>query len=164
MALIPPFFIDCVVAIGVDDSNGNRKWIASGFVYGKVKSRKSDSQAEGRAYFVTNRHVLAGQTKAFLRFNPKDNEPAKDFEINMIDEKGNNQLFTHPNSEIDIAVVPINYDVLVEHDIQVSNFQSDKNVANIEKMKEFGITEGDFAYVLGFPMGLNRWSKKCCSC
>lgn len=38
--------------------------------------------------------------------------------------------------------------------MKVAFFTSDQHVANIEKMNELGITEGDFAYVLGFPMGL----------
>jgi hypothetical protein len=35
-------------------------------------------------------------------------------------------------------------------------FQSDKHVANVQKLNELGIMEGKFAYVLGFPMGLVR--------
>lgn len=35
-------------------------------------------------------------------------------------------------------------------------FSNDNHIANTERMKELGITEGDFAYVLGFPMGLTR--------
>ena len=34
MALIPPFFMDCVVAIGIESSGSGRQWVASGFLYG----------------------------------------------------------------------------------------------------------------------------------
>ncbi|MBR9706207.1 trypsin-like peptidase domain-containing protein [Candidatus Pacearchaeota archaeon] len=154
MALIPPGFIDTVVAIGIDDAEGKRKWIASGFIFGKIKSRKSDGNALGKVYLITNRHVVKSQTKAYLRFNSKGKEPAKIFKIESKGKDGNIQFFTHPNSKIDVAVVPINYDILVKKGIQVDYFHSDKNIANIEKMIEEGITEGDFVYVLGFPMGL----------
>jgi hypothetical protein len=60
--------------------------------------------------------------------------------------------FQHPDSKIDVAIIPINYERI--KDMQVSFFRSDLNAANIEKMKELGVSEGDFAYVLGFPMGI----------
>lgn len=34
LALIPPIFLDCAVALGVADSRGNAQWVASGFLYG----------------------------------------------------------------------------------------------------------------------------------
>ena len=43
MALIPPFFPDCVVAIGIEDpSGGERKWVASGFLYGHYIADNED--------------------------------------------------------------------------------------------------------------------------
>jgi len=44
MALIPPFFPDRVVAIGVDSSEGERKWVASGFLYGHHVADLEDGQ------------------------------------------------------------------------------------------------------------------------
>ena len=39
MALIPSFFLDCVVAIGIGDTPAELKWIASGFLYGHFKEK-----------------------------------------------------------------------------------------------------------------------------
>ena len=44
--------------------------------------------------------------------------------------------------------------LLREEGMKVSYFHSDGNVANVEKMKELGVAEGDSAYALGFPMKL----------
>ena len=77
MALIPPFFIDCVAAIGTDDSEGERRWIASGFLYGHRLSDVESKERDYAVYLVTNRHVLAGLSKAYLRFNPQADKRAR---------------------------------------------------------------------------------------
>jgi len=41
VALIPPFFLDCVVAIGTDDYDAERVWIASGFLYGRYLKQEA---------------------------------------------------------------------------------------------------------------------------
>jgi len=157
MALIPPYFLDCVVAIGSTNPKGERMWAASGFLYGHYISPDpaNESKRLYRVYLVTNRHVFEGLSEVYLRFNPqKADEPARDYRLELVDKKGTQTWFAHPNAEIDIAVVPLNIRLLKEHAMQVAYFQSDQHVANIEKLIELGITEGDFAYVLGFPMGL----------
>lgn len=154
MALIPPFFIDCVVAIGADDG-GNRKWIASGFLYGYLITPKDFGEKPlYRVYLVTNRHVFEGLSKAYLRFNPQTDEPAKEYVLDIVDEKNTPIWFANPKPEVDVAVISINIQLLREHAMKVAFFENNRHVANIEKMNELGITEGDFAYVLGFPMGL----------
>ncbi len=155
MALIPPSFPDCVVAIGIDDpSSGERKWVASGFLYGHYIADNEDGTKQYKVYLVTNRHVFENLPTVYLRFNPRTNEPAREYTLNLQDEKGTSLWFPHPNTEIDVAIIPINFNLLQEHAMQVSFFQSDKHVANVDRLNELGLTEGDFAYVLGFPMGL----------
>lgn len=154
MALIPPLFQDCVVAIGVEDKD-NPSWIASGFLYGRQYRVDEKGDKLYKFCLVTNRHVFEKFQQVYLRFNPlKIDEPARDYQLSLIDENGNKLWFAHTNSEIDVAVIPINIRLLREHAMQVHCFHSDEHVANIEKLKELGITEGDFVYVLGFPMGI----------
>jgi|LGOV01.1.fsa_nt_gb S1-C subfamily serine protease len=154
MALIPPFFPDCVVAIGIEDPSGGRKWIASGFLYGhNITDNEGDTKSY-RVYLITNRHVFEKLPTVYLRFNPRTNEPAREYTLNLLNENGTSLWFPHPNAEIDVAVIPINFNLLQEHAMQAACFQSDLHVANMDKLNELGITEGDFAYVLGFPMGL----------
>lgn len=150
MALIPPFFSDCVVAIGTDDDKGQRRWIASGFLYGVPTDIPVRAY---QVYLVTNRHVLMGLDNAYLRCNPQADKPAREFHLTLSD--GDKLLwFAHPNDEIDIAALPIHFDLLVESGMQVAYFQADQHSATIDAMNALGVTEGDFAYVLGFPMGL----------
>lgn len=150
MALIPPFFADCVVAIGFDAENGSRMWAASGFLYG-YKSKVQENQYY--TYLATNRHVLEGKSRAYLRFNPQANEAAREYPVDLV-KNGKALWLEHPKKDIDIALMPIRYKVLQEHTMQVEFFKSDEHTANTMRLRELGIAEGDFAYVLGFPMGL----------
>ena len=154
MALIPPFFPDCVVAIGIEDPSGERKWAASEFLYGHYIADNEDGTKSYKVYLVTNRHVFENLSRIYLRFNPRTNEPAREYTLNLLNENGARLWFPHPNAEIDVAIIPINFNLLREHAIQAAYFQSDQHVANVDKLNELEITEGDFAYVLGFPMGL----------
>ena len=63
-------------------------------------------------------------------------------------------LVEYSNDDIDIAVMPVNTDLLEANSINFSFFQSDHSVANISKLIELGVMEGDFVYTLGFPMSL----------
>lgn len=74
MALLPPFFLDCVVAIGIDAADGSKQWVASGFLYGTFQRVLTPEQNDYRVFLATNRHVLKGlegNGVAYLRFNPK---------------------------------------------------------------------------------------------
>src|SRR5262249_25715689 len=50
--------------------------------------------------------------------------------------------------------LPVNYNELVGDGMKVAYFRSDDHVADVSAMKDLGVSEGDFVYVLGFPMGL----------
>jgi hypothetical protein len=153
MALIPPFFTDCVVAIGTDAAEGERRWIASGFLYGHPLLDDAKRVADYRVYLVTNRHVLAGLSKAYLRCNPQADKHAREFDLSLF-EADKPLWFTHPDEDVDVAVMPINFDLLQESGMQVAYFQGDQHSATIDALNALGVTEGDFAYVFGFPMGL----------
>jgi S1-C subfamily serine protease len=146
--------MDCVVAIGADDDQGKRQWIASGFLYGYPLPSTEGVQKLYRVFLVSNRHVFEELKMVYLRFNPRANEPAREYKLDLLDKDDKPLWFANPNKEVDIAVILINIKLLKEHAMQVAFFASDRNVANIEKMNELGMTEGDFVYVLGFPMGL----------
>lgn len=154
MGLIPPFFFDCVVAIGVDDSEGKRQWIASGFLYGHHIPTEGEARTY-RVFLVTNRHVFESLQQVYLRFNPeKVEEPARDYPLPLLDAQNKPLWYSHSNKEIDVAVISINFQLLKEQAMQAKYFQSDQHVADIQKLNDLGIIEGDFAYALGFPLGL----------
>lgn len=158
MALIPRFFLDCVVAIGVPSRKKKTRWVASGFLYGNfIKKGRKDKKGQSLyyVYLVTNRHVLKGLKQVLLRFNPAGKEPARTYSLDLVDVQSKKKLWTpHPKPKIDIAVTGINIKLLKEQGIQFAYFHSDQHVATLDKMADLGITEGDFVYTLGFPMGL----------
>ena len=153
MALIPPFFLDCVVAVGFPEDDGSKKWSASGFLYGKLVEEGSAEKKTYEIFLVTNRHVFEGLESAFVRFNPKADEPARDYELTL-SEAGQVKWHAHPDLEVDVAVIPINARFLRDRDIQFNYFRSDEHLADRATASKLGFTEGDTVYVLGFPMGL----------
>lgn len=149
MALIPPFFADTVVAVGYEQQN-KIVWGASGFFY--CHMIKED---KGRVYLVTNKHVLQNQPKIFLRINPKALGSPKGYSLNLIDATSGKQLWKgHYNSKVDVAVIPINFAVLQQQEMQVSYFLDTKHVVNTKRMKDIGQADGDSVFVLGFPVSL----------
>jgi len=153
MALIPSFFLDCVVAIGIGNTPEELKWIASGFLYGHFMEKK-EQQDFYLVYLVTNRHVFEEKRHIFLRFNPLTKEKAREYKLDLVDKNDLPLWYSCSDVEKDVAVTVINVRKLREEGIQFAYFHSDKHVSDINKLKELGITEGDYAYLLGFPMGL----------
>lgn len=159
MVLIPKFYFDCVAAMGIPDLEGKFEGIASGFLYGHCVGTENERSAYV-VYLVSNRHVFDdcvcdGFQEIYLRFNPrKTSEPAREYKLDILDKDGESLWYAHPNRQIDVAVMPINFNVLKEEGMQANYFRSDKNVADIGKLVDLEITEGDFVYVLGFPMGI----------
>lgn len=150
MALIPPFFLDCVVAIGIENANG---WIGTGFLVGRFFKTDEKNQNKYHIFLVTNKHVLDGKNSVKVRFNPHNSEPAKDYNIPLVID-GNKTWTGHHRNDIDVAAININPNILEEEGMKFNFFRPDKHILHIEQMVEKGMAEGDFIYVLGFPMSL----------
>lgn len=157
MALIPTSFPDCVVAIGIDvPGDSERRWIASGFLYGDHlgKDPNDESKELYHVYLVTNRHVFQELSRVYLRFNPIANEPAREYILNLRGDDDTVLWVPHPDDSVDVAVISINFPLLREQAVQASYFRSNHDVANVDKLNDLGITEGDFVFVLGYPLGI----------
>lgn len=153
MALLPPFFLDCVVAIGTKDEKGVASWLASGFLYGRLMENIVETGMKRYYIFlVTNRHVVEGKQAIVLRFNPTEALPAREFDLDLF-RSGAAIWTAHPDATVDVAVVPINADYLVAQGIKFSYFRSDDHCLTREAASEAGLSEGDGVFVLGFPMG-----------
>ena len=131
MALIPPHFLDTVVAIGFGDDPEKRRWVGTGFLYGLF----SHSDAEGRdAYFIcliTNAHVLRDKPNVWLKFNKTGDEGSSDIQVPLV--AGSERLWSvHPES--DVAAFWINVNVLKSSGHQDSYFRSNKDVARTEDL------------------------------
>src|SRR5713101_8229156 len=108
MALIPPFFLDSVVALGTPKAKATN-WIASGFLYGHpVDVSVPEEQRQYRPFLVTNRHVFQDQDMVKVRFNPQDaSRPAQEFDLTL-KQHGTTRWLSHKDQDIDVAVVPVN--------------------------------------------------------
>ena len=145
MALIPPFYLDCVVAIG--DSNKN--WIGTGFLFG-YKDTNSENY---KTFLVTNKHILKDKKDVILRFNPKDSTSSKDYKLSLIDDTGKLLYKQHSNPNVDVAAINIIVNQLDDDGINYSIFYNDKYSYTINELKNLETTEGDPIFALGFPMG-----------
>lgn len=153
MALIPPFFLDCVVAIGVEKSDETMTWIGTGFLVGKFFKKNDIGQNEYHIFLVTNKHVLDGMDSVKVRFNPQSSESAKNYDIPLVNN--GTKLWTgHHTENIDVAAMYINHSILLKEGMKFNYFKSNSDILYIDQMAEDGMTEGDSIFVLGFPMNL----------
>lgn len=153
MALIPPFFLDSVVAIGVDSPDERRAWVGTGFLYGRLLSAEGATRKHN-VFLVTNKHVLDGKQVVWIRFNPDDESSPIDYPVHLFDSEGNQRWTGHPDPTIDVACFHINAGILNAEGRRYDYFQSDVHVRRRQQLKEGGASEGDPVFVLGFPMGI----------
>ncbi len=153
MALIPPFMLHCVVAIGFKDPQDNVAYAGTGFLFGKRHGTNEEGKGTYRVFLVTNRHVLEGNTTAFLRFNPEALSAAQVFDAPLKDPNGKLLWFALGDPEVDIAVMSINASVLNAAKIQFAFFADDSHVLTHKEAAAEGLSEGDGVFVFGFPMG-----------
>lgn len=153
MALIPPFYLDCVVAIGMRGLDNSKQWVGTGFLVGRLSHTPANAASHYHVFLVTNKHVLQNKTTVIFRFNPQNDEGARDYEIPLYDPKGEPFWTGHPRKDIDVACLLINPKILERHQARFAYFAGDKHILTLKHMQQMGMSEGDFIYVLGFPMG-----------
>lgn len=153
MALIPPFYIDCVAAIGTI-IDGKTHWLGTGFLYGEFVEKIDDSSSRYYVFLVTNKHVIANHDSIVVRFNPQNDQAAKDYPLPLKDSTNHYTWTGHPDPEIDVAVILVNVNHLREENMKFDYFKSDQNIALVPELIANGSSEGDFIFVLGFPMGI----------
>jgi S1-C subfamily serine protease len=163
---IPPFFIDCVVALGRLQAQAPGAsppqppiWVteASGFFYGVPLDSETDPlKHEYQVYLVTNRHVLASHSQIMVRLNAqKTSDPVREFVLALKGDRGQDLWFSHPNAAVDVSVLRINGPYLREQGLQSTFFAADQHVADKAKIKDIGLAIGNDVFVLGFPMGIS---------
>jgi len=167
-ALLPPGFLNCVVALGTEQQvseNGQSphpQWQTegTGFFYGYlVKNDPDPKKRQYEIYLVTAKHVVQGHSTQlgdlFVRVNPNaSSSPGEQFLIQFQSLAGTDGWFFHPDQSIDLAAVRINAPMLRERGLLFDFFANDQHVANTEKLKSIQVVAGDGVFVLGFPMNL----------
>ena len=172
-ALIPPFFISSVVAIGSHEPSQQpggigEPWFTegTGFFYGYlVHDDKDPTKKKYAVYLVTAAHVLKDhpetcrqatieelarcQTTVLVRLDATETSgAAREFEVPV------SQWFYHEDSTVDLAATPISINFLRDNGLQSSFFTSDDSSATKSQLQEFGASAGDGVFILGFPMNL----------
>ncbi len=153
MALLPPFYLDCVVAIGITGTNHLTAWIGTGFFYGFPCGKNEKGEQLYWVYLVTNKHVIGDQREVMVRLNPTSKENGRDFPLVLKDDAGKPTWHTHPDTSIDLAVQRINVSVLNQHAMKFSFFEEDHHVTMRPSLANGALSEGDPVFTLGFPMG-----------
>lgn len=148
MALIPEFFMDAVVALGIEQGV-IKKWIATGFLVGRIVRDN-----EYQIFLITNKHVFKNQKKMLVRMNLPHEVQAKDYKIALLNEEGVKAYSEHPQKEVDVACVSINGEMLQKELGEVSFFRLESHALTRQQMIDNEITEGSLVYTLGFPSGL----------
>ena len=154
MALIPPFFLNTVVALGEQSPDSSIKSNATGFLYG-YPAGTTDENGEKLYYvfLVTNRHVFQNAAERgdtlHARFNKLFETGTNVYPIALADASWT----VHPNPYADIAVLSINPERIKTDGIDYSFFQADEHTITIEQARTNQVSEGDGIFVLGFPLG-----------
>lgn len=153
MAIIPPFFMDAVVSLGVSHPNQPDKkiWVGTGFL---VSRKETADPNQSTIYVITNKHVVENQQSLFVRFNTIGSKGVKDLVMNLVDKKGDLLFTRHPSNSVDVVAIQIIPAIIILNQLSLSCFDLNDHAVTLSQMKDTGINEGSLVYALGFPMNL----------
>lgn len=85
VALLPPDFVDCVLALGLPSDTGTN-WTGTGFVYFYATAPHEDIPGNvfGYAMLVTNKHVFRDNKEMVIRCNPLGDAPAIEYDLPLV--------------------------------------------------------------------------------
>lgn len=157
MSLLPKGYLDAVVSIELSKGDNNFQAIATGFLVGFLSGEKNEhGDSLFRIFLVTNKHVFNNKKEVWLRFNKGLGSTR--YKIDLVNENNGKIWSMHTDSNVDVAVIPINANKLKEDGIEFA-WIPDNLMAFSDIIKTLGITQGDDVFVLGFPMGLTGKEK-----
>lgn len=154
MALLPEIFMKSTVAIYGDNNDGSQSLLGTGFIYGRFIKKEGDESERYIFYLVTCRHVIEDDKDICLKFVKKG---MKDLNLKIDRYNGvihnyiTNYWYEHPKKDLDVVVIPLPFAETDKYFPEGDFIRNHQNVAQIGKMKELGITEGDYIYVIGYP-------------
>lgn len=151
MAIIPSFFLNAVVALGVDGVDDKKHWIGTGFIVGRKDAKNPTLSTY---YIITNKHVIERQTYVYVRFNSLGGTLVKDYRINLYDNTNTPMFSAHPHDKTDVIALQILPQTLINDKSIWGAFDLADNALTLEQMQTTGVDEGSLVYALGFPMDL----------
>lgn len=151
MAIIPDYFLNAVVALGIDGGDGKKHWIGTGFIVGR---KEIDNPNLSTYYIITNKHVIEQEKYVYVRFNSLGGELVKDYRINLYDSMSVPMFSAHPHDKTDIIALQILPQTLINDKSIWGAFDLADHALTLEQMQNTGVNEGSLVYALGFPMDL----------
>lgn len=151
MAIIPPFFMDAVVALGIDVPNKGKHWVGTGFLVGR---KEETDPTKSTVYIITNKHVVKNQKLLSVRFNNSGTAGVKDLPMPLVDASNMPIFSAHPAKAVDVVAIQIIPQVILDNKLSLSFFDLNAHALVLERMKTTGVDEGSLVYALGFPMNL----------
>jgi hypothetical protein len=155
MPLLPPDYLDCVVAVGTGSDAASRSWISTGFLYGlPVGKTDNDGNALYTVFLVSNKHVFVDLKELWIKLNADDSSSSKDYRAELIARNGRKLWIGHPDPTVDVAALWLNAGFLRQDKRKFSFFLDEASVLTADKLAGTSISEGDGVFLLGFPMGM----------
>lgn len=149
MAVLPPFFLDAVVSIGIRREDKTIAWIGTGFFVIRLVEEN-----RGKPFLISNRHVFDGNSGIVIRMKERNVNGLKICDAALVSKDGTPYYVMHPNQNIDIAVLPLSPDFINSNNLEFPAFDIDTHAMTSSQLRTAGVDEGSLIYMLGFPMGL----------
>ena len=144
MSLLPKNFAHSIVAFGLDNASNNVDFISTEFIYSQRTGQDESGHSLYAICFVTNRHVVQGQSKLVVRLC--------DPQSSTYNFPG--QWTVHPDPYVDVAVASFPLDDIEGNALRVNSFKSEIQTSFCKDLQNMGFREGDEVYTLVFPLGL----------
>ena len=107
--MLPPFFLDSLVAIGVGKDVQRRRWVATGFIFGRfLEEIVEKKEKRYQLWLITNKHVLDDLKEVFIKFNSAQEPDSKDYRVELIARNGRPRWVGNPDDNIDVAAIFLN--------------------------------------------------------
>ena len=120
MSLIPKFYMDAVVSIGVRNTT-SIDWIGTGFFV--IKPLGND---HFQPFLITNQHVIDGLGSIVIRMKENDNGNLRIIDMPLV-QNGKKLYSVHGDKNVDIAVVLLNGSFIKGHNLQFSAFNIEQH-------------------------------------
>lgn len=151
--LIPDAALKSVVAIGVPKPENQHEtaWIASGFLYGRtVVEARPGEIVPFQIWVISNRHVFEGCDCVVLKFSSPDGSEMMEFALPF---EGEHAASLHVHPHLDLAAALTNMNIPSGLGMEFT-FLQEHHLASRQAFEDLDLSEGDFCYTLGYPLGL----------
>ena len=156
MALLPPYFLNTVAALGTRGDDGTVNYTATGFLISRPHEPEDDNPTAPRRwlFLVTNRHVADAGNQLVVRINRVDGSDSYIHDLNAEPDNISMSWTKHPDPETDVAVRLVHFGRLIPDGSEPPSIRSRQHTFSLEQVRESGISEGTGVFVLGFPLGI----------